>query len=178
MSNSPTINSLELIRLGDNDFGKIGLELLTSQFTSLEPILNKAAIELTKAIKLAANSSIPTIKPGARPKPWWNDDLVGLRKVMLRNQRDLKLDQTTVSKQLYLKAKNTYFLAIKKAKRDHWNSFLEKEDPKSIFKAMSYTKDRQIEKIPAILGEQSFTSKYDKLRYTLFPTPLSAPSPN
>ena len=40
----------------------------------------------------------------------------------------------------YLLARNTYFQAIKTAKRDHWNQFLEKEDPKTIFKAMSYTK--------------------------------------
>jgi hypothetical protein len=36
---------------------------------------------------------------------------------------------------------NIYFQAIKQAKRNHWNNFLEKEDPQSIFKALNYTKD-------------------------------------
>ena len=41
----------------------------------------------------------------------------------------------------YQKAKNAYFNAIKHAKTNHWNLFLEKQNPKSIFKAISYTKD-------------------------------------
>ena len=44
---------------------------------------------------------------------------------MLKAQRAIAGD----SSQAYLKARNTYFLAIKKAKQDHWNSFLEKKDP-------------------------------------------------
>jgi hypothetical protein len=48
----------------------------------------------------------------------------------------------------YLLARNAYFQAIKTAKQDHWNDFLEKEDPKSIFKAMSYTKDATKQRIP------------------------------
>ena len=45
---------------------------------------------------------------------------------------------------------------IKQAKKDHWNQFLEKEDPKSIFKAMSYTKASRVDKIPNILGKTTF----------------------
>ena len=52
--------------------------------------------------------------------------------------------------QEYLIARNTYFLAIKNAKRTHWNNFLENEDTKTIFKAASYTKNSQVEKLPAI----------------------------
>ncbi|KAF1923416.1 uncharacterized protein M421DRAFT_324423 [Didymella exigua CBS 183.55] len=40
----------------------------------------------------------------------------------------------------YLIARNSYLQAVKIAKRDHWNQFLEREDPKSIFKAMAYTR--------------------------------------
>jgi hypothetical protein len=67
---------------------------------------------------------------------------------MLRQQHSIARDPD--SKQLYLQAKNAYFLAIKQAKRDHWNQFLEKEDPKSIYKALKYTKDCQVKRIPAI----------------------------
>ena len=50
----------------------------------------------------------------------------------------------------FLIARNTYQKAIKEAKRKHWNDFLEKEDPKSIFKAMAYTKEQRVERIPPI----------------------------
>ena len=53
---------------------------------------------------------------------------------------DTEQDQSYIAKATYLKARNSYYQAIKKAKRDHWNSFLEKEDPKSIFRALAYTK--------------------------------------
>jgi len=59
-------------------------------------------------------------------------------------------------KQRYLAAKNSYFLAIKQAKRDYWNQFLEKEDSKLIYKAIVYTKDCQLKKLPPILGREFF----------------------
>ena len=81
-------------------------------------------------------------------------------------------------------AKNTYLQAIKLAKIGHWNSFLEKEDPKSIFKAMSYTKDILVQPIPDILNiqtnikESSFEAKCDIFRTTLFPPPPVSPDIN
>ena len=81
-------------------------------------------------------------------------------------------------KQPYLAVKNSYFLAIKQAKQSHQNQFLEKEDSKSIYKAMAYTKDRQPKKLPPILGRESFQNKCDILCKTLFPSPPQAPEPN
>ena len=98
-----------------------------------------------------------------------------LRKAMLWEQYKLARSQ---SKQLYLQAKNTYFLAIKRAKRDHWNQFLEKEDPKLIFKTMAYTRDRLVEKIPSIQGKDTFAGKYKAFRSTLFPAPPMALEPS
>jgi hypothetical protein len=46
--------------------------------------LDLAASELTQAITIAAKSSIPLKKPGAKAKPWWNIDLLELRQDMLR----------------------------------------------------------------------------------------------
>jgi hypothetical protein len=66
---------------------------------------------------------------------------------------------------------NSYFQAIKKAKRDHWNKFLENTDPKSIFKAMSYTKLSMQGLIPSIKGKETFDSKCTALQKTLFPKP-------
>ena len=94
---------------------------------------------------------------------------------MLRNQH---LMYSTSSKQEYLKAKNTYFLAIKKAKREHWNQFLTKEDPQTIYKAMSYTKDSQVGTIPNISGESDFKGKCKAFKNILFPTLPEATRPN
>ena len=64
-----------------------------------------------------------------------------------------------------------YFQMIKAYKRDHWNSFLEKENPKSIFRALKYTKPTKVERIPSILEETSFKGKAKIFRDTLFPRP-------
>jgi len=93
---------------------------------------------------------------------------------MLQCKRQLARDSS--QKQQYLVARNSYFLAIKRAKRKHWNQFLEKEDPRSIYKAMAYTKDRQTERMPTISGQTSFQGKASTLRSTLFPPPPIAPN--
>src|SRR5271156_3885936 len=170
---SPIINSPEFTGLKTSELGS---NFLHGQSSSVTTLLDRAAEEFTEAITTAANASIPTRKPGARPKPWWNDDLFNLRQDMMNKQR--RLSQDPGSKQQYLSARNNYFQAVKQAKRDHWNNFLEKEDPKSIFKAMNYTKDYQNPKLPSILGRDTFQGKCDILRQTLFPPPPSAPEPD
>ena len=125
---------------------------------------------------------MPYNTPIPSPKAWWNPEIRELRKGMLQRQRALgksnttaiELDQGYIAKIAYLKARNSYFQAIKKAKRDYWNSFLEKEDPKSIFKALAYTRDYRVEKIPTILGESTFLGKARVFRETLFPRPPRA----
>ena len=43
---------------------------------------------------------------------------------------------------------------------------------------MAYTKDRLVEKIPAISGQDTFTGKYQAFRSTLFPAPPLALEPS
>jgi len=156
------------------------IDILEDRNISLTTQLDIAATELTEAITRAAKTNIPASKSGARPKPWWNPELLQLRKDMLKKQRE-NIRPSLI--QPYLIARNTYFHAIKKAKRDHWNQFLEKEDSRSIFKAMAYTKDRRIEKIPPIQAPSStlvdtFQEKCSTFRTMLFPPPPQAPKPN
>ena len=68
---------------------------------------------------------------------------------MLRKQRLIDFSDPE-SIQRYLQARNSYFQAIKQAKRDHWNAFLEKEDSKLIFKAILYIKNKRVELIHPI----------------------------
>ena len=146
--------------------------LKKNQGLKITDFFDLAALELTSAITSAAKTSIPISRLRARAKPWWNPELLDLRKTILQEQQGI-----TISKLPYLQAKNTYFSAIKQAKKDHWNQFLEKEDPKSIFKALAYTKNRLVEKIPPISNKTDFYDKYKVFRETLFPTPPSASEP-
>ena len=137
------------------------------------------ASTLINAIIDASNASIPRTSTSAKSKPWWTDEIRQLRKNLTSISRKAK--KNPYFHQEYQNAKNRYFNKIKKAKIDHWNKFLSKEDPKSIFKAMSYTKEVQIQPIPGIKDLESniiktdFTGKCEALRSALFPSPPSAP---
>lgn len=142
----------------------------------------------TDSIIEAAKSSIPVVQQRARGKPWWTQELKDLRTMMAEAKRLLmrQIDNQEL-RHSYREARNTYFSAIKKAKHEHWVTFLEKEDTTSIFKAMSYTREFQVRKIPDIkvadgqtlektfrLGK-TFQGKCRALRATLYPTPPHAP---
>jgi ribonuclease HI len=152
-------------------------------------MLDDLGSKLTEAITEAAAKSIPRIKPGLRSKPWWNDDLKQLRQDMNRKQRQFAKESKRCSpedclpwKAEYLNARNTYFSKIKSAKRDHWNTFLEKEDPRSIFKAMAYTQSTTSQRMPSIQSAQSledtFDGKCSALRSALFPKPPETSLPD
>ncbi len=95
--------------------------------------------------------------------------------------KKLAISSSLELKQEYTTARNTYFNTIKVAKTGHQNAFLEKEDPKSIFKAMAYTKDLLIQSIPSIRNastntlEDSFIGKYQAFKSTLFLNSPKAP---
>jgi hypothetical protein len=86
--------------------------------TVITDFLDLAAQELTDAITESAKAAIPISKPGARAKPWWSHDLLNLRQNMIRAQRLIIYSDADSIRQ-YLSAKNTYFQAIKQAKREH-----------------------------------------------------------
>ncbi len=133
----------------------------------------------TKNILNAANSSIPRVKHNSSfSKPWWNDNLKNLRKTMQKFYRLYKASEFTLYLQDLKNARNLYFNTIKIEKRKHWNKFLEKEDSQSIFKAMSYTKNKDNSTIiPSLYNiqtkelESTFHNKCNIFRNTLFPTP-------
>jgi hypothetical protein len=101
---------------------------------------------------------------------------------MLRKQKLIDFSDPE-STQKYLQARNNYFQAIKQAKRDYWNAFLEKEDSKSIFKAMLYIKNKRVEPIPLIQSTNKeyindFQGKVTTFRNILFPILPSIEPPN
>ena len=155
-------------------------------------LMDQATLELTEIIKGAAQDSIPYLKPTSRSKPWWNDSLKSQRRKMAREQRTLYSGMRTQPPdtqelarlhRTYREARNEYNNAIKKAKADHWNSFLESGTPDSIYKAFGYTKDSKGEKIPSIKSNQgtlqdTFSGKYSAFRKILFPIPPEVVEPD
>ena len=137
------------------------------------------ASTLTNAIINASNASIPRTSVSAKSKPWWTENLRNLRKAMSNISR--KANKNPFFHRQYQDAKNQYYNAIKLAKTSHWNDFLTKEDPSSIFKAMSYTKDVLVQPIPGITDistntlKTDFQDKCDAFRAALFPNPPTAP---
>lgn len=112
-----------------------------------------------------------------RSKNCWNKELKELRKETIKKHKILKSDKDDAFCMAeYKHARNTYFSAIKPAKQGHWNNFLEKKDPRSIFWAMSYTKEATTKIIPSLSRddgnmEVSFEGKCRAFRTTLFSTP-------
>jgi hypothetical protein len=162
------------------DTKKADWELFTSQLeqeASAVPDtldLDELAISFSNAISNAAKASIPKSPKSPRSKPWWTPELRDLRKELASSYRALHTssrDNREDLSQAYLSARNLYFQAIKGAKRDHWNKFLTNTDPKSIFKAMSYTNPSTQGLIPSIEGKETFEGKCSALRKTLFPKP-------
>ena len=164
-----------------DDEGDESLKILQQRSTKTDDLELFASV-LTEAITSATKASIPLKKLSNRAKPWWSSELKELRQEITRAQRLLSLGEPN-STLAYVRARNIYFLAIKRAKRDHWNQFLEKEDSKSIFKALAYTKSRKVEKLPPIrsnsgLLQDSFQGRCKALKDTLFPTLPTTESPS
>ena len=132
--------------------------------------LENAACRLTEVIQDAANKSIPHIKTGAKAKPWWTSELKTMRKSVTRAKRQQNSDFKTL--------RNQYFSAIKLAKQQHWNNFLESEQPENIYKAFRYTKDSFTSTLPEIQGNVTFEAKANCLREGLFPQPPRTESPS
>lgn len=81
-------------------------------------LFDATAIALIEAITKVADTAIPRIKPGAYAKPWWNEELKELRGEMTSKQRKIRLESPD-TKTAYFTARNTFFQAVKTAKRDH-----------------------------------------------------------
>ena len=112
----------------------------------LRPLTLKSEIDILvddieKAVYQSAEGSIPKLRVTERSKPWWSPELTAMRKALhtafrryKKNPRGSGLEGT------YRKARSTYFHAIRKAKREHWNTFLEEADDNDIYTALKFTK--------------------------------------
>ena len=86
------------------------------------PDLEELATFFSNAISSAAKASIPKSRRSPYSKPWWTSELRDLRKELARSYKTLYMagiDDREVLSYTYLSAQNSYFQAIKKAKRDY-----------------------------------------------------------
>ena len=76
-------------------------------------------------------------------------------------------------------SRNTYFHAIRDAKRSDWQTFLSSAKGKDVFTAYKYTKPRRVERTPILnfQGQQAvdFQTKCNTFRKAMFPQPPEAP---
>jgi len=88
-----------------------------------------------------------------RSKPWWSELLSMLRKAYgsaLRSSRRDRFDAALLASARA--ARSAYFKAIKKAKRDHWSSFLASATPQTVWTAKKLAVGRPPPRFPDLPG--------------------------
>jgi hypothetical protein len=86
------------------------------------PDLELLATTFTDAVSDAVKDSIPRSRKSRRSKPWWTPELRDFRKRLAKSYKDLFTstnEQREEAKIAYLSVRNSYFQAIKGAKRDY-----------------------------------------------------------
>lgn len=159
-------------------------------------LMDKVAEEVTQIIQQAARASIPLVPRGSRGKPWWNEDLLDQKKATARARRafrDLHRDNPEPDEEteaeirrkrnFYLATKKMFIASVSSAKSEHWNAFLTRESPDTIYKAFRYTSTSKTERIPAIKNSQGqlqtdFQGKCNALREGLFVPPPQTEAPD
>ena len=152
-----------------------------STTTLVESDLDKEAEKLQNLILAALDKHVPKKRFSEHGKPWWTEELTQMRKQMAKAKRTWQkaqvnpMEDEDPSYLQYKETRNAYFSAIKKAKSECWNQFLEDADGKDIFKAFQYTKSRKVERLPILEhGDKkaiTFQEKCDAFMSVLFQKP-------
>jgi ribonuclease HI len=148
--------------------------------TQIQEDLDTATNLLTQSIQEAARKAIPKARHCERSKPWWSKELAEQRKQASKAIR-LYQTYTTLTNARRAKAKrDQYLYAVKQAKANHWDTFLQKATGKDIFKALAYTKQKTTRAIPELKykqGEEIRTAQDFKEQCTAFTTTLFSSPP-
>ncbi|KAF2135108.1 uncharacterized protein K452DRAFT_281953, partial [Aplosporella prunicola CBS 121167] len=95
---------------------KISREIVNGSNLTI-PALDELGRSLEQAITYAADTTIPRVKPGARSKAWWSEELTNLRRALGRADRLYSRLPTPTHREQYCTRRNTFLSAVKRAKR-------------------------------------------------------------
>ena len=155
-----------------------------SAITLLAADLDREAVKLQDLVLAALDKHVPKKRFSEHSKPWWTEELTQKRKQMAKAKRIWQKTQVNLMEDEnssylhYKKIRNDYFSAIKQAKSECWNQFLEGAEGRDIFKAFQYTKSRKVERLPILEhGDKkaiTFQEKCDAFMSVLFQKPPSS----
>ena len=101
----------------------------------------RAVDNLTAALQAAIKLAVPMSKPSPHSRRWWNEDLSQLKKEMNRlggTSYKYCAIADHLSHSQYKEIWNKYGSAIKQAKKQHWDDFLEGLSGKDLWMAQQY----------------------------------------
>ena len=97
--------------------------------------------DLMAAIQAAIELTVPMVKPSPHSCHWWNDELSWLKKEM-NHLASVSYRHHTVtdhpSHSQHTDMRNRYGLVIKRAKKQHWDTFLEELSGKDLWTAQRF----------------------------------------
>ena len=112
--------------------------------------MDRLAQAFTTTITVAAEATIPRIRPCERSKPWWTEDLNKLRKALHKALQRYKKSRSIPDHTAWKRTRNQYFHTIREAKTQYKENFLMNATRKEVFTATKYTRPAVQTKIPNI----------------------------
>ena len=88
-------------------------------------------------------------RPSLHPKPWWTETLSRLRQELHKAQRAYRREHTPPLLSESHARRLVYFKAIKKAKKEHWKSFLARVGAQDVWTARRLAAGRQPDRFPS-----------------------------
>ena len=124
-------------------------QMLTDQLDKIpgpRTLLNESQFQevvddLMTALQAAIEHAVPLSKPSPHLRRWWNDELSRLKKEMNRFASASYRYRAVAdhpSHSQYMDSRNKYGLKIKRAKKRHWDAFLEELSGNDLWTAQRY----------------------------------------
>jgi len=123
--------------------------------SSTKEEVTEAAGSLREAMTVTLDEHARKKRWCSRSKPWWCEDLKKLRKDLGRARRKWKVAGMSRVKA----ARREFWRAIRKAKGDCWNRFLQEADGNKVWTAAAYTTPRMDKTGLALVREDGSTAE-------------------
>jgi len=134
------------------------ISLKSTTISPPPPLPTRRSLDIRSSTNLAQVTSqfalhTPLKRVTYRSKPWWSELLSMLRKAYNSALRSSKRDRFDAALLASARAaRSTYLKAIKKAKSDHWSSFLASATPQTVWTAKKLAVGRPPPRVPSLPG--------------------------